>query len=188
MLILLRRLTLAILSLMLSFGAMAQTPVANRIKAVIKHLPAGAQVVAKYTDNRRHCVYYTLRNRLFCYDVMTTHAVETFFSTDSYAHITATWLSPDGNFFFITVDKGNLAQFYLNDGKVLWRFDSRTQRAKKIGQGFDISHKPNGIIIKSAARCINPEAPQDRQHWTAQDHQYDNYGKNLNLGDEYQIN
>lgn len=53
----------------------AQTPLANRVKAMARHLPAGAEVVSKYTDNHRHCLYYTLYNRLFRYDVVTNKSV-----------------------------------------------------------------------------------------------------------------
>ncbi len=52
------------------FLIQAQTPIANRVKAMAKHLPEGANVIAKYTDNKRHCLYYGLHNRLFRYDVI----------------------------------------------------------------------------------------------------------------------
>ena len=32
------------------FLIQAQTPIANRVKAMAKHLPEGANVIAKYTD------------------------------------------------------------------------------------------------------------------------------------------
>lgn len=48
----------------------AQTPVANRIKALVKTLPEGSEIVARYTDMKRHSLYYILHNRLYKYDVL----------------------------------------------------------------------------------------------------------------------
>ena len=125
-------------SLLFALLSIAQTPVANRVKAVVAHLPRHASVVAKYTDVYRHCLYFTMANRLYQYDVLTDRQHDVPFTGNSYARIITTWLSPDGNFFFIAVDRGNLASFYLDDGQEVWRYDSRKHKSKKIGQGFCI--------------------------------------------------
>ena len=165
----------------------AQTPIANRVKAVIKSLPTQAQVVAKYTDNQRHCLYYTLRNRLFRYDVKTNKREEISFSPNPYSSIIATWLSTDGNAFFIATDRKNLVSFYLDNGQELWSFDSHTKRPKRVGVGFSISRSGERITIKRASRCLNPQAAQSRQHWMVCDHHYDGNGTPLGKGDEYKL-
>ncbi len=168
-------------------GAMAQTPIANRVKAVVKNLPAQAQVVAKYTDNQRHCLYYTLRNRLYRYDVKTNKREEIAFSQNPYSSIITTWLSADGNAFFIAIDRKDLVSFYLDNGQELWAIDSHTKRPKRIGVGFSISHSGEKITIKRATRCINPQAAQSRQHWMVCDHHYDGNGTPLGKGEEYKL-
>lgn len=166
---------------------LAQTPVANRIKGLIKTLPAGSTVVAKYTDNHRHCLYYVSGHRLYCYDVLTGQREDVNFSNSSYTHILSTWLSPDGNFFFVAVDKGSLSPFYLDSGQELWRYNSRTKRSFKVGQGYYIERHKEAIVIKRASRCLNPNAPQSHQRWMGQDHYYDLYGKVIFAKEEFEI-
>ncbi len=165
----------------------AQTPIANRVKAVVKRLPAHAQVVAKYTDNKRHCLYYTLRNRLFRYDVKTNRREEISFSPNPYSSIITTWLSTDGNAFFIAIDRKHLVSFYLDNGQELWIYDSHTKLPKKIGVGFSISRSAEGITIKRASRCLNPQAAQNRQQWMVCDHHYNHNGTPLGKGEEYKL-
>lgn len=173
--------------LIIHAGAMAQTPIANRVKAVVKCLPAQAHVVAKYTDNQRHCLYYTLRNRLFRYDVKTNKREEISFSPNSYSSIITTWLSTDGNSFFIAIDRKNLVSFYLDNGQELWAYDSHTKHSKRVGIGFSISRSGEQIIIKRASRCINKQTAQNRQHWMVCDHRYDGNGTPLGKGEEYKL-
>lgn len=175
------------IALLAHLGTLAQTPVANRVKAVVKSLPAQAQVVAKYTDNQRHCLYYTLRNRLFRYDVKTDKREEISFSPNPYSSIITTWLSADGNAFFIALDRKNLVSFYLDNGQELWRYDSHTKQPKRIGVGFSISHLGERITIKRASRCLNPQAAQSRQRWMVCDHHYDGNGTPLGKGEEYKL-
>ena len=167
--------------------ANAQTPVANRVKAMAKSLPETYVVVAKYTDNHRHSLYYTNTNRLYRYDVLTNRREEAVFSNTSYDKILLTWLSPDGNFIFIAVDKGNLVPSYMDAGQELWRYDSRTKRYYKVGVGFNIKRRKGCIIIKRGTRCLNPAAPPDKQRWMAQDHYYDLYGKVIWAKEEYEV-
>ena len=168
-------------------GTMAQTPIANRVKAVVKSLPPQAQVVAKYTDTQRHCLYYTLRNRLFRYDVKTNKREEISFSPNPYSAIITTWLSTNGNAFFIAIDRKDLVAFYLDNGQELWAFNSLSKRPKKIGTGFAISHSDKGITIKRASRCVNPKAARNNQHWMICDHHYDGNGTPLGKGEEYKL-
>jgi len=170
-----------------AFVVCSQTPVANRIKAVVRNLPKSAVVVAKYTDNHRHSLYYINEHRLFCYDVLTGKNEETVFINTSYENILSSWLSPDGNFFFITIDKGKSVPSYMDDGQELWRFDSRTLRSYKVGQGFFIERRKGCYIIKKGVRCLNPSANYNKQSWIAQDHYYDLYGKVIWAKDEYEV-
>jgi hypothetical protein len=176
-----------LVALLLCTTAYSQTPVANRIKAMVRSLPSEAIVVAKYTDNHRHCLYYIEGNRLFCYDVMVNRREEVHFANGSYDKILSAWLSPDGNFFFIAVDKGNLVNSYMDCGQELWRFDSRTKRTYKVGVGFKIEHRKKCIVIKRGSRCLNPSAPPSRRRWMAQDHFYDPYGKVIWAKEEYEV-
>lgn len=167
--------------------AYSQTPVANRVKAVAGSLKKDAVVVAKYTDNHRHCLYYIEGDRLFCYDVMTNRREEIHFANSSYDKILSAWLSPDGNFFFIAVDKGTPANFYMDCGQELWRFDSRTKRTYKVGVGFRIERRKDNIVIMRGTRCLNPSAPPSRRRWMAQNHFYDLYGKVMWAQEEYEV-
>lgn len=178
--------TLLYLLLMLT-AAHSQTPVANRVKGVAKSLSPDAKVIAKYTDNHRHCIYYLKNHRVFCFDVMTNQQQEVSIANTSYAHVLSTWLSPDGNFFFIAIDKGDLATFYLDDGQELWRYDSRTKRSDKVGQGYAIERHKESIVIRRASRCINPTAPLSHQRWMGRKHHFDLYGKVIWAEDEYEI-
>ena len=165
----------------------AQTPVANRVRAMAGRLPQQAAVVAKYTDVKRHCLYYTLRNRLYVYDVLANRRREIHFADNSYKRIFATWLSPDGNYLFIAVDRGPLSFFYLKDGQQLWRYNSYSHRSLKVGQGFCIARRKGCFKIKQAWRCLNPNAQQRYQHWTARDHYFDLYGNVIFALGEYKI-
>jgi hypothetical protein len=167
--------------------AQAQSPIANRVKAMAKQLPPSAQVVAKYTDNHRHGLYYIQDNRLFFADAETSRRSEVNFATEAYSKILSCWLSPDSNFIFIVVDRGSYASFYLDDGQELWRYDVRRKSPMNVGQGFKIVRQSGSIVISKASRCLNPDAPQSRQHWMAQDHYYDLYGKIIWAKDEYRV-
>lgn len=61
----------AILSFINTLTLSSQNPVANRVRAAAESLPDGCEIVAKYTDNRYHCLFYTMHNRLYKYDVLT---------------------------------------------------------------------------------------------------------------------
>lgn len=180
-----KRLTPLIALLLISLYGAAQTPVANRVKAVVRRLPSQAEVVAKYTDVGRHCLYYTQRSRLYRYDVRNNLREEVTFASRAYTSILSTWLSDDGTGFFIAVDRKGLVPFYLDDGQELWFYNSHTRTAKLVAQGFFISHAHDRITVRRASRCLNPSASRERQRWMTCDHQYDNNGVPLGKSDEY---
>lgn len=165
----------------------AQTPIANRINAVIDHLPKNIGIVAKYTDNNRHSLYYTYHNRLYIYDVLSNIHKEVNFNAKGYDKILKTYLSPDGDFVFIAIDNGDLASFYFEDGQELWCIDSRNHHASLVGKGFRIIKRKGCFIIKKAFKCLNPSAPQPYQKWMGKDHYYDLTGKVIWSKDEYLI-
>ncbi len=165
----------------------AQTPIANRVKAVVRRLPAHAEVVAKYTDVSRHCLYYTNQNRLFRYDVRNNSREEVTFTTRSYATILATWLSSNGTGFFVAVDRKGMVPLYLDNGQELWFYDSHTRKSKLIGEGYSIIRTRDKITIRRASRCLNPSASRERQQWMIRDHHYDNNGTPLGKSDEYRM-
>ena len=49
-------LTLALL-LIPNSSIFAQTPIANRMKVLVKTLPEGSEIIARYTDMKRHALY-----------------------------------------------------------------------------------------------------------------------------------
>lgn len=165
----------------------AQTPLANRVKAMARHLPAGAEVVSKYTDNHRHCLYYTLYNRLFRYDVVTNKSVGVEFSSSSYARLLRTFLSPDGNCIFVVVRKTGDEVSNSYNMEQLWRYDSRSRKSSNIGSGFSIVCCRDSIIIKKVVRSLNPSRPFSHRQWIAKDHYYDFDGHMLDAKDEYRL-
>ncbi len=174
--------------LFLAFSPLAaQTPIANRVAAASKMVSKSSVQVAAYKDAVRHGLYYIYQHRLYFYDVLTNRTTNITFSTSSYDKILSSWLSPDGNFFYIVIDRGGMVSNYMDGGQELWRYDSRTRRYIRIGQGFAIRHNKNYIWIKRATRCLNPSAPRPQRRWMAQDHYYDAYGKTIWAKDEYEV-
>jgi hypothetical protein len=181
-------LIISVFTISISPLAMAQTPVANRVNAMAEHLPKTASVIAKYTDNRRHCLYYSMHNRIFRYDVLSNKSIDVNVSSDGYVSILSYFLSPDGNFIFVVVDRGNLSSFYADDGQELWRLDSRSRQTDKIGSGFKIEKRRECIVIKKVFACTNPKASVSKQNWLAKNHLYDLYGHIIYAQDAYKIN
>ncbi len=178
---------IAALLLLPSLPVEAQKPIINRVSAAAKALTPKATQVARYKDGARHGMYYILQHRLYFYDVLTNMTREVNFTTSSYDKILTSWLSPDGNFFYLAIDRGSMVNDYMDGGQELWRFDSRTKRYTKIGQGFSIRHNKSCIWIKRATRCLNPSAKKTERRWMAQDHYYDSYGKVIWAKDEYEV-
>lgn len=186
-----KNILLIILFALLSMpSANAQTPVANRIKAAIKHLPKDAEVVAKYTDNERHSLYYVQNNRLFCFDVLKNRNAEVEIP-GNYLKILDYFVVNNGKMLFIAVDRGTLSKSYAIDGQCLYALNPLKHSIKEVGSGYSIEKTTikgeDCFAVKKASRCLNPSADPSRQQWMAQDHYYDLTGDVIYAGDEFKI-
>lgn len=153
--------------------ASAQTPVANRVHTSASNLPANSRIVAKYTDNKRHCLYYCINERLYRYDVVNDKNQETCFSDKAYKSINNTFLSStDSRYIFIDIDLGRRHGNEPGTTHELWRIDTFTNKSTKIGSGCKISRHKDSLVITAFSRCCNPDAPVARQKWMVRDHYY----------------
>ena len=89
----------------------AQTPIANRMKVLVKTLPEGSEIVARYTDMKRHALYYILNNRLYKYDVLNNSQDE--INLENRTKIIGSRLSKDGK--TITIKAGKKQDKHLTD-------------------------------------------------------------------------
>lgn len=103
-------LTLALL-LIPNSSIFAQTPIANRMKVLVKTLPEGSEIVARYTDMKRHALYYILNNRLYKYDVLNNSQDE--INLENRNKIIGSRLSKDGK--TITIKAGKKQDKHLTD-------------------------------------------------------------------------
>ena len=103
-------LTLALL-LIPNSSIFAQTPIANRMKVLVKTLPEGSEIVARYTDMKRHALYYILNNRLYKYDVLNNSQDE--INLENRNKIISSRLSKDGK--TITIKAGKKQEKHLSD-------------------------------------------------------------------------
>ncbi|SES98676.1 hypothetical protein [Prevotella sp. kh1p2] len=126
---------------------LAQTPIANRVKAAAGKLPKGAALIARYTDSPRHCLYFTNQNRLYRLDVIRDKTDDINFASEGYDKIISTFLGERGRYLFVTVDRRSMASDYQQDGRQLWCIDTKTQEVSKVGEGYKIEIKNNRIII-----------------------------------------
>ena len=169
------------------FSVEANNPIENRISSAKKSLPKGARIVVSYWGTRGQKLELIVRVLMVSYDGITRNKCGETFATTKYSKIKECWLSPDSTYIFMAVDNGPFSSFYLDNGQTLWRLDTRTKRSRRIGEGFEISHKKGCIVIRKASRCLNPKAQQSRQKWMGQDHYYDLNGKIIWAKDEYKI-
>lgn len=103
-------LTLALL-LIPNSSIFAQTPIANRMKVLVKTLPEGSEIVARYTDMKRHALYYILNNRLYKYDVLNNSQDE--INLENRNKIISSRLSKDSK--TITIKAGKKIDKHLSD-------------------------------------------------------------------------
>ena len=103
-------LTLALL-LIPNSSIFAQTPIANRMKVLVKTLPEGSEIVARYTDMKRHALYYILNNRLYKYDVLNNSQDE--INLENRNKIISSRLSKDDK--TITIKAGKKIDKHLSD-------------------------------------------------------------------------
>lgn len=186
----LRIIIVGLLAMALGLPAQAQTPVADRIRAAIKHLPKNIEVVAKYTDNQRHCLYYILDHRLYCLDVIKNKNEEVRFS-ESYLKILDCYLVKKGKLLFVSIDRGSLSKTYAVDGQKLYMINPLNRKIKEVGSGYSIKKstiKGNECFsIKKAHKFLNPNKVIKDQQWIAKEHFYSIDGAILYAGDEFKI-
>jgi len=180
-----RNVSLVVL-LCLALSAKAQTPVANRVRAMAARLPEGCKVVAKYTDDKRHCLYYTAHNRLYRYDVLTNKNHEVRFTTEAYSHILNTYITEQGAYVFVCVEKDLHPKEPPENVQELWRISSNDRRNKKIGEGFAIEKRPGCFIIKKVSKRIEPTSGRKKTRWMVQDHYYYLDGRTIWAKEEYE--
>lgn len=180
------RIQIACLLLFFSSLLTAQTPIANRVNVAAEHLPDDASVLAKYTDNERHCLYYIRNNKVFCLDVVLNIDEELDFTSHGYNKILSWHISPGGEYMFICIDKGNKNNRTLEEQFELWRIHSGNKSFKRIGSAFSIDKTKNGFILRKTARCLNPHAPKAQQRWRVRDHHFDMTGKHTGTQPEYE--
>lgn len=177
-------------TMLLAVPSDAQTPVADRIRAAVKHLPASIEVVAKYTDNARHCLYYILDHRLYCLDVIKNKNKEVDFP-ESYLKILNYYLIHKGKLLFVSIDRGSLSKTYAVDGQKLYMINPLTRRIKEVGSGYSIEKstlKGNECFcIKKAHKCLNPNEVIEKQKWVAREHFFSTDGSVLYAGKEFKI-
>lgn len=165
----------------------AQTIVANRVKAAAAALPDGCRTVAKYTDNQRHCLYYTSNERMYKYDVLTDRKAEVRFSSGAYSRIINTCITEEGRYLFVWVDKDLTPKTPPENIQELWRIDTFSNRYKRIGAGFAVEKHKNCFIIK-ALSARNEQSPAGRKaQWKARDHYFLLDGRPLSPKEEYTI-
>lgn len=135
-----------LLCLLFPLAVLSQTPIANRVKARAARLRNGEKVVAKYTDDRRHSLYFVRSNRLFRYDALTGNTKEVVFSSQGYDKIINTWLSKDGNMMFILIDRSSLTTQPLADGQEVCKVNSFTGKASSVGSGIKCVMEHSGYF------------------------------------------
>lgn len=165
----------------------AQTPIANRINVAARHLPKGAVVIAKYTDNERHCLFYYNENRIYCLDVILNINEQLNFAPKDDEQILTTYLSSDRRQMLFCSDSGNNKNDVIKERFQLWSIDSYNRQFKKIAKGFTIDKTREGFTIRRRSRCINPQAPKAHQRWMVQDLQFDLNGRLVKTGQEYEF-
>ena len=92
--------------LILNSSILAQTPIANRIKILSTTLPKGSHIIAKYTDMKRHALYYISNNRLYKYDVLNNSQDE--INLENRNKIIDSRVSKDGNTITIKIIKKHI--------------------------------------------------------------------------------
>jgi hypothetical protein len=92
--------------LILNSSILAQTPIANRIKILSTTLPKGSHIIAKYTDMKRHALYYISNNRLYKYDVLNN--IQDEINLENRNKIIDSRVSKDGNTITIKIIKKHI--------------------------------------------------------------------------------
>lgn len=177
----------AILALANISALSAQNPVANRVKAAAENLPDGCEIVAKYTDSRYHCLFYTMHNRLYKYDVMTNKNTDVNFTPFAYSSIYATYVAPKGKHIFICIERSPFSQTTPENNHELWMISPDGGESKKIDEGIKIHKRKGCFIIKKISRMKKVKDKNGtRQQWMMRDHYYNLDGHIIWAKDEYE--
>lgn len=154
-----------ILSFFLLFSTclIAQTPIANRIKAAVLHLPKKATVLAKYTDNKRHCLYYMYKDKMYCLDVVLNINEVLDFTQKPYKKIIASSISPDGNYVLLCLDRGELKNTAITNRFELWRINSHNKSFQYIANGFTCKKTKLGYTLQQKINKKQPYIIRCRQ-------------------------
>ena len=177
----------AILSFINTLTLSAQNPVANRVRAAAESLPDGCETVAKYTDNRYHCLFYTMHNRLYKYDVLTNKNTDVNFTPFAYSSIYATYLAPKGKYIYICIERSPFSQTTPENSHELWRISPDGDESKKIDEGIKIIKRKGCFIIKKLSRIKRVKDKNGtRRQWMMRDHYYNLDGHIIWAKDEYE--
>lgn len=172
-------------SFMLPAPVKAQTVVANRVKAAASSLPNDCRIVAKYTDNQRHCLYYIANDRLYKYDVLTNKNSDIRFSPNAYSRIIKTYVTENGDYLFVCVDKDLNAKEPPENVQELWRVNPSNNRSIKIGEGFSIKRVKDGFVIKELVDKKTSRSGDENSQWTVRDHHFYADGQSKWAEEEY---
>ena len=165
----------------------AQTPVANRVKAAAENLPEGCKVVAKYTDNKYHCLFYTMHNRLYKYDVITNRNTDINFTPFAYSSITASYIAPKGKYIFVCIERNPFSQNSPENNRELWRISPDGKESTKIDEGLKIIKRKGCFIVQKLSRMKKKKQKNgSRMQWMMRDHYYDLDGHIIWAKDEYE--
>lgn len=135
---------ICLMAVLLPVSASGQTPIANRVKARAAHLKSNETAIAKYTDDRRHCLFFVRSSRIFKYDAVSGSTSEIVFCQDGYDTIMKTWISKDGGIMFVLVDRSSLTTQPLVDKQEICSLNSFTGKTGKIASGFSFGIKKDG--------------------------------------------
>jgi len=158
--------------LLLSAPATAQTIVANRVKAAAASLPKGSRIVAKYTDNKRHSLYYIANDRLYKYDVLTNTNSDVRFTTSPYSHIVNTYVTEHGRYIFVCVDKNGSGKADRKNSQELWRITPDENTCKMIGRGFAVQKVNDIFVIKVFVERKATASGDENSRWTVRERHF----------------
>lgn len=148
----------------------AQTPYANRIKAKISMLPTTSKVVAKFTDTKRHCVYYIANNRLYLYDVKQNKEQEVNFCTGGYDRIKNVSLINKADFLLIEIVKEVKEKQTKKYETECWTLNSFThsytkyQETKDPLDSSETLKQLKSVVIKHKKHASHKRKKHHRRH------------------------
>lgn len=152
-------------------------PIANRVNETAKHVLRNISIVVRYTDSKRHGLYYIHRDKLLCSNVVLNINEELSSIPHKYDKILSLHLSPGGEYIFIYLSKGSKSGWVLENRFELRRINSFNRKSTRVTSGFTIDGAKEGFLLRKAPRYLGPRAPGLRRKWTARDHYFDSMGQ-----------